>query len=51
MQNIASNSTRFFSDNATTCFSTDNPNTGLINAFTTIGQILVPARLIADNTT
>lgn len=53
MRQIASDSTKFFSDNqgGTTCTSTAHSISELVNIFQNIGTDLTSARLLPDNTT
>jgi hypothetical protein len=51
MQQVASSSTMFYSDNTTSCTSSANSLVGLLNAFQAISQSLLPPRLLPDNTT
>jgi Flp pilus assembly protein TadG len=53
MQQIASDPTKFFSDNSagSACPSGANPSSGLVNAFQGIAIQLLPPRLLPDGTT
>jgi Flp pilus assembly protein TadG len=51
MKNIASDSAKFYSDNAAGCPSSSNSVSELVSIFHTIAQTLQAPRLLAENTT
>jgi len=51
MNNIASDSAKFYSDNAAGCPSSSNSVSELVSIFHTIAQTLQAPRLLAENTT
>ncbi len=51
MQQIASDPTKFYSDNITACTSANSSLVGLLATFGAIAQSLLPPRMLPDNTT
>ena len=51
MQQIASDSTKFYSDNSTACKSTTNSYSGLVQALQGVAQSLLKSRILPDNAT